>query len=102
MSQVGHLRCAFCGSPVEGPGEICKDCEPRARDQREWSRRRFLTAGTVAVGGLVGIGYLGTALKVLVPPSSSSAKLQFIGLVEQFPVNQYLLEMYTGEGFPDG
>jgi Rieske Fe-S protein len=102
MSQDGHLRCALCGNPVEGPGEICKDCEERAKDPREWSRRKFLTAGTMAVGGILGVGYLATALKTLIPPPSTSAKLQFIGLAAMFPVDNYQLELYTGEGYPDG
>jgi len=96
------MRCRICGHETEDASDLCQDCAERASDRGELSRRRFLGWGAVAIGGLVGIGYLGTALRLLYPTSSGGGKLQDIGPVGNFPVGHYILTSYTGDGYDDG
>ena len=95
----------MCGFETHNDTDLCDECAAKESHAKEISRRRFLGWGAVTVGGLIGIGYLGTALRMLYPTdvgNGASAPLQDIGPVAAFPVGQYLLQTYTGEGFEDG
>ncbi len=96
------MRCRICGHETGNDTDLCEDCVERASDRKELSRRRFLGWGAVTVGGLVGVGYLGAALRLLYPSSAGTGKLQDIGAVSNFPVGQYILTSYTGDGYDDG
>lgn len=94
----------MCGHETEDNSELCAECSANESTTREVSRRRFLGWGAVAVGGVIGVGYLGAALRLLYPTnlSASSSKLQDIGPTNSFPVGQYILVSYTGDGYDDG
>ena len=98
------MRCRMCGSSIDDEGtDLCPDCAVQAQDPQVLSRRRFLGWGALAVGGILGAGYLGAGLTLLYPNTASAAgRLQDIGPVEAFPLGQYILQDYTGEGYEDG
>ncbi len=99
------MRCRMCGFETGNETELCEECAGKASQAKDMSRRKFLGWGAVTVGGLIGVGYLGSALRMLYPTNvgnGSSAPLQNIGPVAAFPVGHYILKTYTGEGFEDG
>lgn len=97
------MRCRMCGHETGDNSELCQECATNESTPRELSRRKFLGWGAVAVGGVIGVGYLGSALRLLYPTTTSAnAKLQDIGPVSSFPVGQYILVSYTGDGYEDG
>lgn len=97
------MRCRMCGWETGNETDLCDECAGKASHSKELSRRRFLGWGAVTVGGLIGIGYLGSALRLLYPTSiGGPGKLQDIGPVSSFPVGQYILSAYTGDGYSDG
>lgn len=101
QTHVGN-RCGFCGGPVDGPGEVCDNCKDKPNDKSVMSRRRFLSMGTVVAGGFIGVGYLGLAMKMLLPKSSANAVWQSVGKASDFQVDKYKLVVYTGDGYKDG
>lgn len=94
----------MCGHETDNGTELCAECAEKESGTHEVSRRKFLGWGAVAVGGVIGVGYLGAALRLLYPTTtgSSGGKTQDIGPTASFPVGQYILVSYTQEGYDDG
>lgn len=79
--------------------------EPAASDEGDegLTRRRFLTNTALTVGGVIGAGYLGLALRYLFPNESASATaLQDVGPVSAFPSMSPTLKTIVQDGVQDG
>jgi Rieske Fe-S protein len=69
----------------------------------ERGRRGFLMSLLGAVGAIIGLGYLFVAERFMLPPPESAGAPQKAGTLDDFPLNQPTLFIYTGEaGFPLG
>lgn len=96
------MRCTECGKEFKGEGYHCPACIATEQPLNAMTRRTFLTGATATIGGIIGVGYLGSALGLLAPPAEAAATWQDIGPVSDFPVGSYKLVTYHGEGYPDG
>ena len=96
------MRCTECGQEFLGEGYHCPECVANHQPDREISRRKFLMGATLAVGGLVGVGYLGAAFRLLAPPAEAAGKWQDVGPLTSFAFGNYQLITYNGQGYPDG
>lgn len=99
------MKCVSCGKEFPGPEELCDDC--RAADAEiergAVTRRRFLGWTSMTMGGLMGVGYLGGALRYLYPANASGkGQLQDVGAVTDFVVGTPKLVTYLINGFKDG
>lgn len=121
--------CTQCGRPFEGEGDLCPRCtltaprennvspeetalaepvppQPEAEDPPESmtiSRRRFLSTGLFALGGVMGVGYLGLALRYLLPNTAPRAvPPRRVGSASSFPVNTPVLTVVEENGVEDG
>jgi Rieske Fe-S protein len=122
--------CTQCGRGFDGEGEWCPQCAltgsvapepaapvgaeapadaPRSEEPADgeppmsMSRRQFLTAGIVSVGGIMGVGYLGLALRYLLPSvSATSVAPQSVGPVSSFPQMSPVLKVIQEDGVEDG
>jgi len=91
---------------VEPPprGAAAAQAETAAdEDEEGLSRRRFLTNTALTVGGVIGAGYLGLALRYLFPNEAPSATaLQDVGAVSAFPSMSPTLKTIIQDNVQDG
>lgn len=78
----------------------------RMESRGDLSRRRAMTGGIIGLGTLIGLGYLGLAIRFIFPVNASGAGgsgLQPAGTVASFPVgNPVLIEYKEPTGIPTG
>lgn len=86
-----------------GAGDDGDDGDDSEGDPEGETRRRFLTNTALTVGGVVGVGYLGLAVRYLFPNvTASAAGLQDVGPVSSFPSLSPTLTTIVQDGVNDG
>ncbi len=94
---------AAAGEAAQASAEEAEEQEPAGDGDEGLSRRRFLTNTALTVGGVIGVGYAGLALRLLFPNlSSATTPLQDVGPVSVFPSMSPTLKAIQSGGVQDG